>query len=163
MGTRKASANPKKTMTHVFRGLLDLLHQNHAQINKDIISHIRSFDQEPTDQEVAINVVGFWRMLLELIFNCYTQTTKVMGITLVFALVILTYPLRLFGTLIGGMWFSRRTVLTQEEYDYYYGTNLAGADKTPDNKPETASATAPAADDGKVVRRVVYEEAKVSK
>lgn len=159
MGTRKVSANPKKTMTHVFRGLLDILHQNHAQVNKDIISHIRSFDREPTDQESEINVIGFWRMLLELIFNCYTQTTKIMGITLVFVLVVLSYPVRLVSTLLGGMWFSRRATLTQEEYDYYYGSLVAGDEKKTESKP----APVPAADDGKVVRRVVYEEAKVAK
>jgi hypothetical protein len=161
MGTRKVSANPKKTMTHVFRGLLDLLHQNHAQINKDIISHIRSFDRDPTDQEIEINVIGFWRMLLELIFNCYTQTTKILGITLVFVLVILSYPLRLVATLVGGMWFSRRTVLTQEEYDYYYGSLAASDEKKTEPKPKTEPSLA--TDDGKVVRRVVYEEAKVTK
>ena len=161
MGTRKVSANPKKTITHVFRGLLDLLHQNHAQINRDIITHIRSFDREPTEQEIEINVIGFWRMLLELIFNCYTQTTKIMGITLVFALVTISYPLRLFSTLMGGMWFSghRRVIMTQEEHDYYYGNHVVPDPKKAEDKPEST----PSADDGKVVRRVVYEEARVTK
>lgn len=158
MGTRKTGTNPKKTMTHVFRGLLDILHTNHAKINQDIIAHIRSFDRDPSDQEIEINVVGFWRILLELIFNCYTQTTKIMGITLVFVLVIVTYPLRLAATLISGMWFSRRHTLTQEEYEYYYGTHVTGEEKKSETKTEPSLA-----DDGKVVRRVVYEEAKVSK
>ncbi len=163
MGTRKVSANTQKTMTHVFRGLLDILHRNHAQINQDIINHIRSFDREPSEQESEINVIGFWRMLLELIFNCYTQTTKIMGITLIFVLVVLTYPLRLVSTLLGGMWFSRRTMLTEEEYQYYYANQVAAENKTaeavtPESKPAT-----PPADEGKVVRRVVYEEAKVTK
>jgi hypothetical protein len=163
MGTRKISANPKKTMTHVFRGLLDILHQNHAQINKDIISHIRSFDREPSDQEAEINVIGFWRMLLELIFNCYTQTTKIMGITLVFVLVVLSYPLRLVSTLLGGMWFSRRVMLTEEELQQYYINHMSNEAKPTDIKDVDSKPVTEQSNEGKVVRRVVYEEAKVTK
>ena len=163
MGTRKASANPKKTMTQVFRGLLDILHQNHARINQEIINHIRSFDREPTDQDAEINVIGFWSILLELTFNCYTQTTKILGITLIFGLVVLAYPLRLISTLIGGMWFSRRIVLTKEEYDYYYGNHAMGEEKKTEPKTEPVEPPTAPTDDGKVVRRVVYEEARVNK
>lgn len=167
MGTRKTSANPKKTITHVYRGLLDIVHQNHARINQDIISHVRSFDREPNEHELEINVIGFWRMLLELIFNCYTQTTKIMGITLIFALVIISYPLRLFGTLCGGMWFSnhRRVIMSQDEYDYYYGNqpNPDQKENTTKKDPDLGSMGNVTPNDGKVVRRVVYEEAKVSK
>lgn len=159
MGTRKTGTNSQKTMTHVFRGLLDILHQNHAQVNSNIIDHIRSFDHECNDQEIEINVVGFWRMLLELVFACYLQTTKVMGITLVFLLVLLSYPLRLTATLLGGMWFNRRNMMTPEEYEYYYGAQATTKTEKPKDKVEPDLSP----EDSKVVRRVVYEEAKVSK
>lgn len=160
MGTRKTGSNPKKAITHIFRGILDIIHQNHATLNQSFITHIRSFDLEPSEQELELGVVGFWRLLLELILNCYTQTVKVLGILLVFTLVLVTFPLRILGTLFSGQLFSRRFQMTEEEWAQYVQQAQQAHHSDPTvQQPEVEKPK----DDSKVVRRVVYEEAKVNK
>ena len=159
MGTRKTSADPEQTksvktycMARVFRGLLDLLSDHNASLLHAMVTHIRGFDNSDMedDDQAFSEVMGFWRTLLELIVRTYVQLCINFGILMVASLVILTWPVRFMIDVFGGSWFGRNR--------YYYPPEHIQPTLDPippvnDNHP----------DSGEVVRRVVYEEAKIPK
>lgn len=169
MGTATDRGNSKKTvtMTQVFRGLLDILHQNQSDLHQNLNAHIRSFDRKTNEDDPDLNVVGFWSLVLELIFNCYTQTILAVGTTLVLFLALITYPVRFFGSMFAGGLFRQAPPLTEEEIRMYHAQQqlfneqvgiVSKVPVTEENRKEPKIE-----DDGKVVRRVVYEETKVKK
>jgi len=172
MGTTTDRGNTKKTvtttLTQVFRGLLDILHQSRSDLHQTLNTHIRSFDQKTKEDELDLGVTGFWSLMLELVFNCYTQTVLAVGITLVMLLSLITYHVRFVAYLLGNTFFRQARPLTEDELRMYHAQQQTFNDavglfvkKEPITEPERKDPKIE--DDGKVVRRVVYEETKVKK
>jgi hypothetical protein len=136
-------------MTSIFRGLLDILHKHNDSLHKDLVTHVRKFDMleedmDPMDLEVG--VYGFWRLMLEQVIGFYTWMTLFTGLVLMFTLSIISYPIRmLVGTI--SLAFTRSTNIIMADQNEYL------REPSNDNQPV----------DSEVVRRVVYEEAKVPK
>lgn len=154
MGTRKTSRDTEETRTDtvdtgqtyvlakVFRGALDIISEHNTSLSYTLIEHIRSFDRNNHEEENKpwFPVLGFWRMMLELIMRVYMQVCVNLGIILVMCMVMLAWPVRFMVELCSGSWMRRSA------YDPYpvaepSNDNIEGSDN--------------------VVRRVVYEEAKV--
>lgn len=154
-------------MTQVFRGLLDILHQNRSDLHQNLNTHIRSFDRKTNEDDLELGVSGFWSLMLELVFNCYTQTVLAVGITLVMLVSLITYPVRFVIALLGSTFFRQTRPLTEEELRMYHAQQQAFneqvgiAKKQPMTEAERKDPEIE--EDGKVVRRVVYEETKVKK
>lgn len=156
MGTRKNSTDPKEeslkrsyAMARVFRGLLDIINDHNTDLTHKVVNHIRGFDQVQNEDsyENWCETNGFWRTILELIMRTYLQCCNNLGILLLSTIVVLTWPVRFLVELFSGMWFRHSVPPQWIEPDH--------ANITPSME------TAP--EDSKVVRRVVYEEARVPK
>jgi hypothetical protein len=120
------------------------------------VNHVRKFDRSKDDledAEITVGVFGFWRLMLEQATGFYIWLMSGLGLFLVFCLAVLSFPIRLVIGSISLMMASRHFT----QVDYVYPDQIDPALATPvpanDNKE----------DDKEVVRRVVYEEAKVSK
>jgi len=135
-------------MARLFRGLLDILRARNDTLVKEVLAHIRSFDRPVDETEVPYqDVLGFWRMLVEIIFHIYAQISLFAGLLIVSVLVVVAWPLKFLIELFASSW-----VMKNNQYRYPY----------PDEAPPMEE---PKMDDkdSKVVRRVVYEETKVPK
>ena len=154
MGTGQDSTDIKEeakkrshVMAKLYRGSLDILRTKHEALSNTLIQHIRSFDQIPNENDYAyIESLGFWRMLVELVFQVYVQISLFIGICLVVLLVIGAWPVRFLIEMFAGSWFVSKVSYPDEPQRVH---------PTMDPEPEL--------DSDKVVRRVVYEEAKVPK
>lgn len=157
MGTGSDDSNTKETakkqhyvMARLYRGLLDILRSKNDSTMVAIIAHVRSFDQVPEEtEEPYTGVLGFWRMLIEMVLQVYTQICLFGGVMLVLALVIVSWPIRFLIELFSGS-FS----LFRYNHGAYEQSHIQ---PTMDPPLETVNPT------DKVVRRVVYEETKVKK
>jgi hypothetical protein len=135
-------------MARLFRGLLDILRARNDTLVKEVLAHIRSFDHPVDETEVPYqDVLGFWRMLVEITFHIYAQISLFVGILIVSVLVVLAWPLKFLIELFASSW-----VMKSNQYRYPY----------PEDAPLMEE---PKMDEknSKVVRRVVYEETKVPK
>jgi len=144
----KTEANRSYVMARLFRGLLDILRARNDTLVKEVLAHIRSFDRPVDETEVPYqDVLGFWRMLVEIIFHIYAQISLFAGLLIVSVLVVVAWPLKFLIELFASSW-----VMKNNQYRYPY----------PDEAPPMEE---PKMDDkdSKVVRRVVYEETKVPK
>lgn len=145
----KTETKRSHVMARLYRGLLDILRSRNDTLVKDVISHVRGFDRPADESELAYQeVLGFWRMFVELIFQIYAQICLFAGIVIVTSLVIVAWPLKFLVELFAGSWFMKPS-------HYQYAQH-------PDEHPPMEE---PKLDDkdSKVVRRVVYEETKVPK
>lgn len=145
----KADAKRSHVMARLFRGLLDILRSRNDTMVKDVIGHIRGFDRPADQSELAYQeVLGFWRMFVELTFQIYAQLSLFIGTLIVTSLVVIAWPLKFLAELFTGTWFMRPG-------QYYY----------PHHDDQLPQQEEPVLDDknSKVVRRVVYEETKVPK
>lgn len=153
MGTGTDDSNPKEEakkrshlMARLYRGLLDILKHKNDSLSTALTAHIRSFDRGDESEFSYTEMMGFWRMLMELVFNVYVQLVYFVGVVLVTVLVIFAWPIRCVIEIFGGSWFGKQ----------YQTQDLQQDDRVPvpdDTKSDKAN----------VVRRVVYEEAKVEK
>jgi hypothetical protein len=101
-------------LAHIYRGILDILHAHHAQLRKNVTEHIRKFDEKNLEDKLSdVSVYGFWRMLLELIFNTYIHICLGVGILLAFTLVLVSWPIRA----IFGLYFQTVSIKNQMMYD----------------------------------------------
>lgn len=144
----KTETNRTYVMARLFRGLLDILRARNDTLVKEVLAHIRSFDHPVDETEVPYqDVLGFWRMLVEIIFHIYAQISLFAGLLIVSVLVVVAWPLKFLIELFASSW-----VMKNNQYRYPY----------PDEAPPMEE---PKMDDkdSKVVRRVVYEETKVPK
>jgi hypothetical protein len=140
----KEEAKKRSHMTaRLYRGLLDILKTKNEHLSTALVAHIRSFDRGEESEFSYTEMMGFWRMLMELIFNVYVQTVHFVGVLLVATLVVVAWPLRCLIELFTGSWFGKN----------YQHQDELGQEPVFD-KPEESK---------NVVRRVVYEEAKVEK
>lgn len=132
-------------IARLFRGLIDILRTKHDNLASALISHVRTFDKDTDDSDwIYAETSGFWRMLLELTFQIYANICFFVGILLVVALVCVAWPVRFLIEVFSGSFGAAR--------------NGAPYNHIPPTFEDITDS-----DDGKVVRRVVYEEAKVEK
>lgn len=146
----KTDTKRSHVMARLFRGLLDILRSRNDTLVKDVLVHIRGFDRPADESELAYQeVLGFWRMFVELIFHIYAQLSLFIGTLIVTGLVIVAWPLKFLVELFTGSWFMKAG-------HYHYQPH-------PDDQVHNQEE--PVLDDknSKVVRRVVYEETKVPK
>jgi hypothetical protein len=156
MGTGTDSTDIKEeakkrshVMAKLYRGILDILRIKHDTLSGSIITHIRSFDRAAIDNDMTYaESMGYWRMVVELIFQVYVQISLFVGIVLVVVLVALAWPLRFLIEIFSGSWF-----LSRERF--HYDPIQPTLDPIVPEEPQDKKSD--------VVRRVVYEEAKVSK
>lgn len=168
MGTRTDSANTKKagaksemTIALSYRGLLDILHKNHDTTTLDIMAHLRSFDRPIDDpREMHLQEVsGFWRMTMELVLRTYLHINLGVGILLLSMLVMLSWPIYFLVVSFSAGW-SNMTARSRDA-ELRYAEEMARASYADPALETPTASTTPANDNDKVVRRVVYEEAKV--
>ena len=77
----------------IYRGILDILHQNNTKLREDVKKHIRSFDVKITkDNKESQLCYGFWRMMLESFLNIYIHLSLGFGIVLTLFLCLLAWP-----------------------------------------------------------------------
>ena len=101
-------------LAHIYRGILDILHNHYSQLRKNLTEHIRRFDETNLEEKLSdVSVYGFWRMLLELTFNTYIHICLGVGILLAFLLVLVSWPIRT----IFGLYFHTVSVKNQMMYD----------------------------------------------
>ncbi len=151
MGTGTDDSNSKEEtkkrshmMAKLYRGLLDILKSKSDTLSTALVTHIRSFDRNDESEFSYTEMMGFWRMLMELVFNVYVQIVHFVGVILVTVLVGVAWPIRCLLEIFTGSWFGRNYQIPSEV--------------------EPTDRVAPSMDEPKsVVRRVVYEEAKVDK
>lgn len=148
MGTRTDSANTKKinSMAQIYRGLIDIFYEHNAMLKQRVTKHVRSFDHAPAEDDDQFHEMsGFWRIILELIVYTYTQVSLNIGIVLISLLVVVTWPIMFVVELFSAVWYrySSPPVYYQEELQI-----------EPKVEPDISG-------DGKVMRRMVYEETKV--
>ena len=144
----KKETNRSYVMARLFRGLLDILRARNDTLVKEVLAHIRSFDHPVDETEVPYqDVLGFWRMLVEITFHIYAQISLFVGILIVSVLVVLAWPLKFLIELFASSW-----VMKSNQYRYPYPE-----DAPPMEEPKMDERNS------KVVRRVVYEETKVPK
>ncbi len=151
MGTGTDDSNSKEEtkkrshmMAKLYRGLLDILKNKSDTLSTALVAHIRSFDRNDESEFNYTEMMGFWRMLMELVFNVYVQIVHFVGVLLVTVLVAVAWPIRCLIEIFTGSWFGHNQQIPAEV--------------------ETTDRVAPTMDEPKsVVRRVVYEEAKVDK
>ncbi len=151
MGTGTDDSNSKEEtkkrshmMAKLYRGLLDILKNKSDTLSTALVAHIRSFDRNEETEFSYTEMMGFWRMLMELVFNVYVQIVHFVGVLLVTVLVAVAWPIRCLIEIFTGSWFGRNYQVSEDV--------------------ETTDRIAPTMDEPKsVVRRVVYEEAKVDK
>ena len=144
----KTEANRSYVMARLFRGVLDILRARNDTLVKEVLAHIRSFDHPVDETEVPYqDVLGFWRMLVEITFHIYAQISLFVGILIVSVLVVLAWPLKFLIELFASSW-----VMKSNQYRYPYPE-----DAPPMEEPKMDERNS------KVVRRVVYEETKVPK
>ena len=151
MGTGTPDTNPKTeapkrgyVAARLFRGIVDILRTKYDGLASAVIAHVRTFDR-PADESdwIYAETSGFWRMLLELTFQIYAALCFFAGILLVTALVIVSWPVRFLLEIFSGSVTAHRNAYGPEPVLQEPESDDAGSDKS------------------KVVRRVVYEEAKV--
>lgn len=154
MGTGTDDSNPKEEakkrshlMARLYRGLLDILKNKNDSLSTALTAHIRSFDRGDESEFSYTEMMGFWRMLMELVFNVYVQFVYFIGVVLVTVLVIFAWPIRCVIEIFGGSWFGKQ----------YQAQDMPQEDRVAPVLDD------PKADKANVVRRVVYEEAKVEK
>lgn len=133
-------------MARLYRGLLDILKSKSDSLSTALVAHIRSFDRGEETEFSYTEMLGFWRMLMELVFNVYVQIVLFVGVLLVTVLVAVAWPIRCLIELFTGSWFGSKQYAHLPE-------EVSTADRVPPTLDEQAG----------VVRRVVYEETKVEK
>jgi hypothetical protein len=143
----KTEAKHSHVMAKLYRGNLDILRTKHEALSNSLITHIRSFDKTVDDNDSTYaESLGFWRMLVELIFQVYVQISLCVGILLVVLLVIFAWPIRFLIELFAGSWVMNRP-------NYVYEPERVQPSLDPEPDPANT----------KVMRRMVYEETKVPK
>lgn len=154
MGTGTDSTDIKEeakkrshVMAKLYRGSLDILRTKHETLSNSLIGHVRSFDTDAEEKDYPyVESMGFWRMLVELIFQVYVQVSLCVGLLLVVLLVIFAWPIRFMVEAFSSSFLAGQKTI------YAYEPQIQ---PTMEPEPEPANT--------KVVRRMVYEETKVPK
>lgn len=81
-------------MTELYRGLLLVLTTSFNKLIETLREHIRTFKQQTRDEDnfLDVGVLGFWNLLLEIVFTLYILMCLTSGIFLTAGLAIMAYP-----------------------------------------------------------------------
>jgi hypothetical protein len=87
--------NKEKIMLRgLFRGTLDILYDSYNSARIKMNSHIRTFDDNAiANTFIKQSVIGFWRMLFEILLNVYLISSLLILTSLVLCVVIVAWPL----------------------------------------------------------------------
>ena len=82
-------------MTELYRGLLLVVTTKFYELILAFRSHIRSFKEQTSDpyNYFDVGVLGFWNLILEIIFIMFSLICLIAGISLIAVLAIGVYPL----------------------------------------------------------------------
>lgn len=81
-------------MTELYRGLLLVLTNKFNELILAFRLHIQSFNQDTKDPDnyYDVGVLGFWNLMLEIIFTLFSLSCLVVGVSLIASLAVLFYP-----------------------------------------------------------------------
>lgn len=87
--------NKEKVMLRgLFRGTLDILYDTHNSARIKMNNHIRTFDENATSHTfIKQTVIGFWRMIFEILLNLYLVFTLSLVTALILCVVVVSWPL----------------------------------------------------------------------
>jgi len=87
--------NKEKVMLRgLFRGTLDILYDSHNSARIKMNNHIRTFDENTTTHTfIKQSVIGFWRMIFEILLNLYLVFTLSLVTALILCVVVVSWPL----------------------------------------------------------------------
>jgi hypothetical protein len=87
--------NKEKVMLRgLFRGTMDILYDSHNSARIKMNNHIRTFDENATSHTfIKQTVIGFWRMIFEILLNLYLVFTLSLVIALILCVVVVSWPL----------------------------------------------------------------------
>ncbi len=78
----------------LFRGTMDILYDSHNSARIKMNNHIRTFDENATSHTfIKQTVIGFWRMIFEILLNLYLVFTLSLVIALILCVVVVSWPL----------------------------------------------------------------------
>ena len=77
-------------MIKLYRGLVDILTSQCESLNKEFITHIRTFNG---GDEQAFGAGGFWNLLLEVVYIVYVKSFVGIGILMTVGMAIIFFPL----------------------------------------------------------------------
>ena len=78
----------------LFRGTLDILYDSHNSARIKMNNHIRTFDEHTTTHTfIKQSVIGFWRMIFEILLNLYLVFTLSLVTALILCVVVVAWPL----------------------------------------------------------------------
>lgn len=78
----------------LFRGTLDILYDSHNSARIKMNNHIRTFDDNATAHTfIKQTVIGFWRMIFEIMLNLYLVFTLSLVTALILGVVVVAWPL----------------------------------------------------------------------
>ena len=78
-------------MINLYRGIVDILITHTEILNKELIKHIRTFNDG--DPNSGLGTSGFWNLLLETTYIFYVKTFVGIGILMSIILAIIFFPL----------------------------------------------------------------------
>lgn len=78
-------------MINLYRGIVDILITHTEILNKQLIKHIRTFNDG--DPDSGLGTSGFWNLLLETTYIFYVKTFVGIGILMSIILAIIFFPL----------------------------------------------------------------------
>ena len=77
----------------LFRGTLDILYDSHNSARIKMNNHIRTFDENTTANTfIKQSVIGFWRMIFEILLNLYLVFTLSLVTALILCVVVVAWP-----------------------------------------------------------------------
>jgi len=77
----------------LFRGTLDILYDSHNSARIKMNNHIRTFDENTTANTfIKQSVIGFWRMIFEILLNLYLVFTLSLVTALILCVVVIAWP-----------------------------------------------------------------------
>jgi hypothetical protein len=77
-------------MIKLARGLVDILTSQCESLNKEFITHIRTFNG---GDEQSFGAGGFWNLLLEVVYIVYVKSFVGIGILMTVGMAIIFFPL----------------------------------------------------------------------
>ena len=81
----------------LYRGTLDILYDGYNNARIKMNTHIRSFDQTTQDNTyIKDSIIGFWRMIFEILLNLYLVFTLSVVTFLILCTVVLAWPIKFF-------------------------------------------------------------------
>jgi len=78
-------------MIKLYRGLVDILTSQCESLNKEFITHIRTFNEGGDEQ--SFGAAGFWNLLLEVVYILYVKSFVAVGIVMTVGMAIVFFPL----------------------------------------------------------------------